>query len=324
LTILWVNLHPGFAILFAYMGALVAGSALEWKFGSGPRAAILRYGAVTAACGAATLVNPFGWKLHAEVVSYFRASGMSDLIQEFQAPAFRTSPQLYFMVFLFAGLALCGLYLAQKRFVEPLWIAGLAYASLISVRHSTIFVVIVAPLLAAELSRYWRTYASSCPKASVARILDEISTGKRPGFTRTSFWALAGIAAIFLWAPREQWPTGFDTKMFPVEMAARHPELATARMFTTEQWADYLLYRNYPQQRVFYDDRSFYGEKMFRTVQELLNGAGDWRKPLDDAHTELVMLEPGSLLAGRLKEASGWKLVDSDRTALLFGRQNPK
>jgi N-succinyldiaminopimelate aminotransferase len=52
------------------------------------------------------------------------------------------------------------------------------------------------------------------------------------------------------------WPTGFDTKMFPVELASRHPELATARLFTSDQWADYLLFANYPRQRVFYDDRA--------------------------------------------------------------------
>src|SRR4029077_407566 len=32
LTALWVNLHPGFAILFAYLGVLVLGSAVEWWF----------------------------------------------------------------------------------------------------------------------------------------------------------------------------------------------------------------------------------------------------------------------------------------------------
>ncbi len=321
LTILWVNLHPGFAILFAYLGVLVVGSALERAFGNGSREATVRYAGLTAACGAATFVNPFGWKLHAEILSYFQAKGMTDLIQEFQAPSFRTSPQLYFMVFLLAGIALCGLFLSQRRFIEPLLILGLAYASLTSVRHSTIFVVIVAPIVAAELSVYWRTFALRQPRGSVSRILEGLSTEKRAAFSRNSIWALAGLAAIFVWAPREQWPTAFDTKLFPVAMAARHPEFATARMFTTEQWADYLLYRNYPRQRVFYDDRSFYGEKMFRTVRDLLNGASGWQATLDRYHTDLVVIEPGSLLAGRVRDDPAWKLIDSDKTALLFARQ---
>jgi len=53
---------------------------------------------------------------------------------------------------LLAGLALCGLYLRRRRFVEPLLLGGTAYASLISVRHSTVFVVLASPLIAAELA----------------------------------------------------------------------------------------------------------------------------------------------------------------------------
>ena len=321
LTALWVNLHPGFAILFAYLGVLILGSAAEWWLGSGSREATTRYALLTAACGVATFVNPFGWKLHAEILSYFQAKGMTDLIQEFQAPTFRTSPQLYFMVFLFAGLALCGLLVRQKRIVEPLLILGLAYASLTSVRHSTVFVVMVAPIIAAELSAYWRVWVSQQPRNSAARVLDALSAEKRPAFSRNSVWALAGLAAIFLWAPADQWPTGFDTKMFPVDLAARHPELATQRVFTTEQWADYLLLRNYPRQTVFYDDRSFYGEKMFRTVQGPLNGAPGWQKALDDYRTNLVLIEPHSSLAARLKETPDWTVVDQDSTAELFARR---
>jgi len=321
LTVLWVNLHPGFAILFAYLAALVVGSAVEWQLGNGSREAFLRYAGLTAACGAATFINPFGWKLHAEILSYFQAKGMTDLILEFQAPTFRTSPQLYFMLFLFAGLALCGLFVRQKRIVEPLLILSLGYASLTSVRHSTVFVVMVAPMIAAELSVYWRAWVARQPRQSAARTLDALSTEKRPAFSRNTVWAVAGVVAILLWSPAESWPTGFDAEMFPVGIAANHPELATKRVFTTEQWADYLLLRNYPRQTVFYDDRSFYGEKMFRTVQDLLNGAAGWKETLDQYRTELVLIEPKSALSMRLRESSAWILVDQNKTAELFARR---
>jgi hypothetical protein len=298
----------------------VATSAVEWWFGNGSRAAIFRYAGLTAACAAATLVNPFGWKLHAEVLSYFQAKGMTDLIQEFQAPTFRTAPQLCFMVFLLAGLALCGLYLHERRFFEPVLIFGLAYAALTSVRHSTIFVVVVAPLIVAELSRHWSAWLEGQPRQSTARILDGFSTEKRPAFARNSVWALAGLAAIFAWTPAAQWPVNFDSKMFPVQMADTHPELTASRLFTTEQWADYLLYRNYPRQTVFYDDRSFYGEKMFRAVQSVLNGETGWQATLDQYGTNLVLIEPRSNLSMRLHESSSWTLVDHNSTAELFAR----
>jgi hypothetical protein len=228
------------------------------------------------------------------------------------------------MAFLFAGLGLCGLLISRKRLFEPLLIVGLACASLTSVRHSTVFVVLVAPIIAAEFSAYWRVWLAPQPRHSAARVLDTLSSEKRPAFSRNSGWALAGLAAIFVWSPAEQWPSGFDPKMFPVELAARHPELAAQRVFTTEQWADYLLLQNYPRQRVFYDDRSFYGEKMFRTVQALLNGAAGWQQTLDENRTDLVLIEPNSSLSARLQESSAWTVVDRNPTAALFARKGSR
>ena len=95
---------------------------------------------------------------------------------------------------------------------------------------------------------------------------------------------------------------------------------------TLEQQAkiDYLLLRNYPRQTVFYDDRSFYGEKMFRSVQGLLNGAPGWQKTLDEYHTDLVLVAPNSVLSARLQESSTWLVIDQDTTAELFARRESR
>src|SRR6202044_3614416 len=108
--------------------------------------------------------------------SVLHGNGTPEFIQEFQSPTFRTQPQLFYMGFLLAGLALCGLYLSRRKFIEPLLLAGTAYASLTAIRHSTIFVVIAAPLIATELSHYWQTWVARQPRKSAARILDALST----------------------------------------------------------------------------------------------------------------------------------------------------
>jgi hypothetical protein len=118
------------------------------------------------------------------------------------------------------------------------------------------------------------------------------------------------------------WPSGFDAKMFPVELASRHPELATARLFTPDQWADYLLYANYPRQKVFYDDRAFYGEKLYRSVNGLMTGQPGWAATLDGYRIERVLIQTGSTLSARLLESSSWSVIDQDKTAELFARRN--
>ena len=209
MTVLWVNLHPGFTILFAYLGVLILGSFLE-----GSRAAGLRYVWLTAACAIATLANPFGYKLHLDVLSYLHGNGTTEFIQEFQAPTFRSPPQLFYMGFLLAGLGLCGLYLRRRSFVEPLLLMGAAYASLVSVRHSTVFIVLAAPMVATELSTYWQAWVARQPRKSAARILDGLSCEKRAAFSRSSLCLLAGLAAIFVWSPHDMWPSGFDARCF--------------------------------------------------------------------------------------------------------------
>ena len=315
LTALWTNLHPGFAILFAYLGVLIVGSLLE-----GSRGSAVRYTWLTAACAAATFVNPFGYHLHLDILHYLRSSGTTELIQEFQAPTFRTQPQLYYLGFLLAGVALCGWYARQKRFVEPLLLLGTAYASLTSVRHSTVFVVLAAPMVATEVSRCWRAFVENQPRTSAARMLANLSAEKHAAFSRASIWAVLGLAAVFIWSPASLWPSGFDAELFPVTLAARHPELATSRVFTSDQWANYLLFQNYPRQQVFYDDRNFYGVKMYQDVNGLLSGSRGWAATLDHYGADRVLTETNSPLSQRLRESAAWAVADQDSTAELFVR----
>jgi len=159
------------------------------------------------------------------------------------------------------------------------------------------------------------------PRASAARILDGLSSEKRAAFSRNSVWVVVGLSAIFLWTPQEMWPAGFDAKLFPVGLASRHPELAAARLFTSDQWADYLLYANYPRQKVFYDDRAFYGVEMYRSVHTLLDGQAGWAAALDRYQADRVLIEAGGPLSARLRESASWALIDQDTTGELFARR---
>jgi hypothetical protein len=176
-------------------------------------------------------------------------------------------------------------------------------------------------MIAIELSHYWQSWVANQPRASAARILDGLSSEKRVAFSRNSIWLLAGLAAIFLWSPQGLWPTGFDKEMFPIEISARHPELATTRLFTPDQWADYLLYANYPRQKVFYDDRAFYGEKTYREVNALLTAQPGSLAALDRYQANHVLIQSHSPLSALLRDSPSWQMIDQDSTAELFARR---
>src|SRR5207253_1648744 len=78
ITLIWTNLHGGFLVLIGLLGIAALGAAAEaWIHRTpGTRtdfAPALRWARVTGACAAASLVNPYGWGLHAHVIQYLRS-----------------------------------------------------------------------------------------------------------------------------------------------------------------------------------------------------------------------------------------------------------
>src|SRR5205823_10999675 len=85
-------------------------------------------------------------------------------------------------------------------------------------------------------------------------------------------------AALALWMALPQ-PgiADFPEPRFPVAAVSRNLGRLNAaggmpRILTSDQWADYLIYRLYPEQRVFFDGRSdFYGPLVGGDYQVLLS-----------------------------------------------------
>src|SRR5271156_6094055 len=147
MTVVWTNLHGGFLALIATLGLAAAGTALEAWTGRAQWSSAVRYGLLTAACAAASLVNPYGYRLHQHVGEYLRSDWIRSVIQEFQSPSFRNENMMQFEGLLLVGLMVAGLLLRRGRIVEALWIVYFAHMSLSSVRHVPIFVTVVAPII---------------------------------------------------------------------------------------------------------------------------------------------------------------------------------
>ena len=322
LTALWTNLHGGFVIALALIGVLIAGTALEAWLGRAPWTSAARYAALLLGCSLASLVNPYGWHLHAHIVEYLRAGWIKNIVQEFQAPTFRSEGQLQFEALLIAGLVVAGLLLHKRRFTEALWILFLAHASLISVRHAPIFATVAGPFIACEISDWWRTAAAGMKKSDALRILHQLGTDLEPGFRRASLWPVLFVCVLaFLDAPLH-WPRDFPEQMFPTAMIHRHAGLiSTRRLLTTDQWGDYVIYTFYPRQKVFVDGRSdFYGENLADQYLHLLQGAYDWRAIVERYGFDVALLPANWPLASLLKQDPSWRVVDDDHHSVLLRR----
>jgi hypothetical protein len=316
LTVVWTNMHGGFFIFFPLLALLVIGCALERQM-----AAAIRYTALATLCGVASLVNPYGIKLHEHIVEIMRASWVIDTIDEFRSPQFRTEAQLHLMILLFLGLIVIIPLLSKGRVTETLWILFLAYSALTSVRHGPIFTLIAAPIIAVQLTESWTGWVRNQPANSYPRVLDGIAAQLGAGFQRTSLWTPAAVLFLAL-TGSIHWPTDFPEKNFPADIVQRHAEIATSRILTTDQWGDYLIYHNYPRQRVFLDGRTnYYGPKILAEYSGMMDGQRTWKEILERYRFDLIMCSPDAALASLITLDPEWRRVDSDKKAILFGKR---
>jgi hypothetical protein len=119
---------------------------------------------------------------------------------------------------------------------------------------------------------------------------------------------------------------GFPETVFPVLAVERNlrrfvPAAAMPRVLTSDQWADYLIFRLYPQQRVFFDGRSdFFGPAIGSDYRKLLAGERPWRELLDRYRFDLALLPLDWALSTALDREPEWRLVYQDSVAVLYAR----
>ena len=319
LTAVWTNLHGGFAIFLACLGLLVAGSLLEGWIGLPDWPLVQRYTLLLVGCTLATLINPFGLGLHRHIVEYLSADWIRNAVQEFQAPTFRSEGQLQFEVLLILGSILVARLLYGRKITEALWLLFLAHSALTSVRHAPLYAMMAAPLLAEESSLMWNAWSRTARRRSVLTILRELGSDLAPTFKRNTLWCAIGLTAITIFSPIT-WPRDFPQEAFPVDLIHRYADqLGSGKVFSTDQWADYLIYSFYPSQRVFIDGRSdFYGEDMSKEYLSLMQGSQKFQAVLDKYQFKFALIPVDWPLAQLLKSSPAWKAIEQDGRAVLF------
>jgi len=323
LTALWTNLHGGFVIFLACLALLVAGSLAEVWLCRAPLRPVFRYSALLLACSAASMVNPYGTNLHVHIWDYLQSGWIRNVVQEFQAPTFRSEGQMQFEILLIAGFLLCGFLMERRKITELLWVLFLGHSSLTSLRHAPLYACVAGPLIASEFSGWWAAWASRQRKSSVGHILYQMGEDLRFSFRRISLWPVALVAALAVLDAPIPWPKDFPAEGFPVAMVHRNEALLeSGRVLTSDQWGDYLIYALHPKVKVFVDGRSdFYGEALGQDYLHMLQGRYDWETQLDRYGFHVALIPVDWPLASLLKRSARWVVVQDDARAILFLRK---
>ena len=100
--------------------------------------------------------------------------------------------------------------------------------------------------------------------------------------------------------------------------AARH--LPAGRLFTTDQWADNLIYTQ-PGRKVFFDCRNdAYGAEVVEDYITVMTATLGWESVLDKYSLKVALVPKTSAISAALSESNGWKLFYQDPVAAVFTR----
>lgn len=318
LSAVWTNLHGGFLSLVACLGLISLGYLVqaEWRRGS-------RYGLAALGALAASLVNPYGYHLHLHVADYMRSEWIREMVDEFQSPKFRSEAIYFYEGFLIVGAMMAFRLMQRRDWPSALLIIGWAHMSLSSVRHVPIYLLVAGPAIAAELSAIWNEFAASRPRRSLWKTLDGFSRDLNPGFRSNSGWLCLPVVVLIFAGSWVRWPQDFPVEKFPTAFLNRHlDEIQGQRVLAPDEWGDYLLYRLYPSQRVFFDGRSdFYGPEVGKQFLALINAGQGWEKLMDEYRIQVAFIPTDWPLQQVLSRQPDWQLVDSTGKVFLYRRR---
>ena len=216
-------------------------------------------------------------------------------------------------------------YRAVRRgeWVDTLLIVGWAHFSLTSVRHVPIFLLVAAPVLAFELSAWWRETSAGLSKRSISKTLANLSADLRPKFLANSVWVLVPVVALALLDKPVPWPKTFPEQRFPIAMIEKHRAVFEGKkVLTTDEWGDYLSYRFYPAQRIFFDGRSdFYGQELGKDYLSLMRGGADAEDRMTKFQFEAALLPLDWPIHLLLRKNPQWRVVAEDKKVVVMVRE---
>ncbi len=346
--LLWVNLHGGWLFGIVLLGIYILAAFVESVREQDAFAAIRtahRARAMAVAwvvSAAATLVNPFGWRLHAHIYRYLSDRYLMNRIDEFKSPDFHGWAERCFAIILILVLIAFAGHRKKLRLSHLLVVLLAVYAGFYSSRNlpvsSMLLVLVAGPML-------WENFTSLADKPGawqwVRRCTVRISSfsdrmGAQEMQLRGHLWPVLSVAFAFAICLHGGWlgsrqliQAEFDPKKMPVaavtflqkEFEGKQP--STEPVFSTDAWGGYLIYRMNPERKVVIDDRhDLYGSGRIRQYLILTQAEQGWKSVLEQWQIRTALLPTDSTLANLLRELPrAWRVAYEDKVAVVFERR---
>jgi hypothetical protein len=360
--LLWVNLHGGWLFGMALLAIYSFAALVEsWRARKNDTLAAIRaahrsraMATAWVASAAATLVNPYGWRLHAHIYRYLGDRYLMDHIEEFRSPNFHGWAERGFVAILALTLiAFAGNHSSDDRpsnnrlldnrgklRLSHLLVVLLAvYAGFYASRNLPVSAMLLALIAGPMLSENFAALPDKPDAwpwlrngaARIAEFSDRM--GAQELQLRGHLWPVVSVAFALALCLQGGWlgsrqltHAQFDPQKMPVaavnflleESGEKQPNAQP--IFSTDSWGGYLIYRMYPQRQVVVDDRhDLYGSDRVRQLIVLNDGELGWQIVLEKWQVQTALLPADSTLANLLRELpQEWRVTYEDKIAVVF------
>jgi len=344
IMLLWTNLHGGFVIGIILLWIYALGNYLTSLTSSQRDTSKVcgrmarHFFLLSLVCLVVTLMNPYGILVHKHIFdSYWHSQGLVDKITEFASPNFHTTVVKFFEVLVLSGILVISISYRRLSFIEAGLIIFWTHMALFSVRHVPLYAVMIVPIFATHLTDYlgrlevdqklrpWVTSLVARFNRYSTNILD--FERQFPGYLYPCLFSVIMIGISLnqgYLGQNKVLSFGFESSQFPVNAGNFiQSHSLKGNLLTTDYWGGYIIYRFYPDKKVFFDGRSdMYSKEFIKEYESLVNLEHSWKNVLQKYHISWVLLPVNYGLASALKELPGWKVVYDDQFAIIFARRD--
>jgi hypothetical protein len=311
LTLLWVNLHAGFALGLALSALFLAGGWIERAL-EHPRQSA-SYPRMMALIFLVDILivplNPNGLRMFSYPIETLRSAAMQNYIAEWASPNFHRAEYWPLLVITLGTFAVLSCSHLKLRARDLLLLLVSLYAALCSIRLMPLFVLVAVPLVSTRLGNWPRSSsAPQRPQATAVTLLNGVIV-----------IAMALFAGVHISEVIQRQPLA-ETEHFPDRAVAfLQMHQPPGRIFNHYDWGGYLIWKLYPSTPVFIDGRAdLYGQQLFDQFADTYQFKGVWQQPLLRWSVNTVLVPPHSPLATGLRSSPSWTVRYEDSQAVIL------
>jgi hypothetical protein len=333
--ILWVNLHSSFSLAIMLVGIFLAGEALDEYFHDIRRdnnkmgrlreltgnARLKRLLFLLIIITLATVINPYGIAIWKDM--WANASLSQARSAEWQPTAMKDFLGYCFIV----SVVLAGIILKYSKrkitFTDAFLLLAFLFAGFKAARMILWWGLVSAPILAAHFC------SIEFVQKRVSHKKEEASQSECLPLNILFFIFLFVSVLLFLpwirpYHPIKGMRNFNNPRTEPVEIANYiKKERLQGNMYNDINWGSYLIWKLWPEYRVFADNRlHLVPEGIWKDVTDVHHGLGNWGKILDKYGISFVVLgkKDNKRTIEFIGDSPKWKKAYEDETGVIFVR----